>query len=126
MSAAKMIREMGPSVLIIKRGEYGASLFTDHGIFFAPAFPTPTVIDPTGAGDSFAGAFIGYLAKVRANRDLAKTDPEQWNAHLRRAVIAGCVMASFTVEDFSVHRLMRLTHKEFDARMEHLLKMMIV
>jgi len=126
MAAATAIRSMGPSVLIIKRGEYGASLFTDQGIFFAPAFPTQTVVDPTGAGDSFAGAFMGYLAKVGAHRDMAKTEPEKWNAHLRRAVIAGCVMASFTVEDFSVHRLMRLTPEELSSRMDHLLKMMLV
>ncbi|MGZ3698834.1 MAG: PfkB family carbohydrate kinase, partial [Bdellovibrionota bacterium] len=112
LRAAEKIQAMGPTVLIIKRGEYGAMLFTSNGIFLAPAFPVQTVVDPTGAGDSFAGAFIGYLAEAGAHRDMAKADPHKWENLLRRAVLAGCVMASFTVEDFSLHRLMRLKNDE--------------
>ncbi len=124
--AAQIIRDMGPSVLIIKRGEYGATLFTSTGTFLAPAFPVQEVIDPTGAGDSFAGAFMGYLAEAGAHRDLAKTDPKKWDTLLRRAVLAGCVMASFTVEDFSLHRLTRLESDELVARQKALMNMISV
>ncbi|MGZ3689049.1 MAG: PfkB family carbohydrate kinase [Bdellovibrionota bacterium] len=126
LRAAEKIQAMGPTVLIIKRGEYGAMLFTSNGIFLAPAFPVQTVVDPTGAGDSFAGAFIGYLAEAGAHRDMAKTNPEKWENLLRRAVLAGCVMASFTVEDFSLHRLMRLKNEELVARQSSLMKMLAV
>jgi sugar/nucleoside kinase (ribokinase family) len=122
-AAAATIRDLGPSVVIIKRGEYGAMLFTPNSIFLAPAFPVDRVIDPTGAGDSFAGAFMGFLAEAGAHRDLAKQDPEQWERLLRRAVLAGCVMASFTVEDFSLHRLMRLEAEELVTRQHQLVKM---
>jgi sugar/nucleoside kinase (ribokinase family) len=121
--AAQKIMKMGPSVVIIKRGEYGAMLFTGSSVFLAPAFPTGSVVDPTGAGDSFAGAFMGYLAEARVDREWAKTHPEKWNQILRRAVLAGCVMASFTVEDFSFHRLMKLQNPELVARQRNLLDM---
>lgn len=121
--AAKKIREMGPSVVIIKRGEYGAMLLTDTSVFLAPAFPVATVVDPTGAGDSFAGAFMGYLAEAQVHRDLAKSDPALWEKHLRRATLAGCVMASFTVEDFSFRRLMTLEASELVERQKALIKM---
>jgi sugar/nucleoside kinase (ribokinase family) len=121
--AAAMIRDMGPSTIIIKRGEYGAVLFTPSGAFLAPAFLVDSVVDPTGAGDSFAGAFMGFLAEAGAHRDMAKNQPEQWEKLLRRAVVAGCVMASFTVEDFSLHRLMRLEKGELVDRQHALLKM---
>jgi sugar/nucleoside kinase (ribokinase family) len=121
--AAEFIREMGPSTIIIKRGEYGAVLFTPTGAFLAPAFLVDTVVDPTGAGDSFAGAFMGFLAEQNAHRDMAKQNPEQWDMLLRRAVLAGCVMASFTVEDFSLHRLKRLEKNELVNRQHALLKM---
>ncbi|OFZ56028.1 MAG: sugar kinase [Bdellovibrionales bacterium RIFOXYC1_FULL_54_43] len=124
--AAEYVRKLGPSVVIIKRGEHGASLFTPSGTFIAPAFPVGQVVDPTGAGDSFAGAFMGYLAQSGAHRDLASSNPAQWDHLLRRAVLAGCVMASFTVEDFSVHRLMRLQSEELHARQNALMKMMAV
>ncbi len=124
--AAEKIFAMGPSVVIIKRGEYGAALFTRHGAFLAPAFLVDRVVDPTGAGDSFAGAFMGYLAEAQASRDLSTQNPEQWNTLLRRAVLAGCVMASFTVEDFSLHRLMRLTNAELVDRQGALMKMIQV
>ena len=121
--AAQLIREMGPSTIIIKRGEYGAMLFTPKNTFMAPAFPVAEVKDPTGAGDSFAGAFMGFLAEAGATREMAQTHPEQLDSLLRRAVLAGCVMASFTVEDFSLHRLMRLEAPELVARQNQLMKM---
>jgi sugar/nucleoside kinase (ribokinase family) len=126
MKAAELIRAMGPSVVIIKRGEYGAMLFADGGVFLAPAFPTQVVKDPTGAGDSFAGAFMGYLAETGAHRDWAQTDPARWGDALRRAVLAGCTMASFTVEDFSIRRLMALETKELVDRQNELLRMIRV
>ena len=126
INAAEMIRDMGPSVVIIKRGEYGAMMFTQGGVFLAPAFPTQIVKDPTGAGDSFAGAFMGYLAEAGAHRDLARTEPDRWESLLRRAVLAGCTMASFTVEDFSIRRLMALEARELVERQHDLLKMIAV
>lgn len=123
VQAAQAIREMGPSVIIIKRGEYGAMLFTPKGVFIAPAYPVGAVIDPTGAGDTFAGAFMGYLAEAGATRELAQSDAARWDTLLRRAVLAGCTMASFTVEDFSFRRLMRLENSELVARQNALIKM---
>ncbi len=124
--AAEAIRKMGPSVVIIKRGEYGAALFTSRGAFLAPAFLVEQVVDPTGAGDSFAGAFMGYLAANGAHRDMAQQDPQKWEVLLRRAVLNGCVMASFTVEDFSLHRLMRLASSELTVRQNALMQMIAV
>jgi len=123
ITAATRIREMGPTVLIVKRGEYGAMLITQTGIFLAPAYPVDTLVDPTGAGDSFAGGFMGYLASQNADREMAKTDPKKWDSMLRRGVIAGCTMASFTVQDFSLHRLMRLEGRELALRQDELMKM---
>lgn len=123
MRAAQFIQELGPSVVIIKRGEYGATLFTPHGVFLAPAFPVDRVVDPTGAGDSFAGAFMGYLAEAGVTRGMAKSDPERFDNLLRRGILAGCVMASFTVEDFSLHRLMRLENEELVTRQHQLMRM---
>lgn len=124
--AAQIIKGMGPSILIVKRGEYGAMLFGPNGIFLAPAYPVDSVVDPTGAGDSFAGAFMGYLASQNADRELGKKDPKKWDSILRHAVIAGCTMASFTVQDFSLHRLMRLEFSEFKKRQEELIQMISV
>jgi len=124
--AIAAIRAMGPSVVVVKRGEYGAMLFTPRSIFLAPAFPVDQVIDPTGAGDSFAGAFMGFLAEQGADRELAKRDPEKFDRLLRRAVLAGCTMASFTVQDFSLRRLMRLEAKELVDRQHALLRMIAV
>jgi sugar/nucleoside kinase (ribokinase family) len=121
--AAEYIRTLGPSVVIVKRGEYGAMLFTPTGTFLASAFPVQNVVDPTGAGDSFAGAFMGYLAEAGADREMAKSDPAKWDLLLRKAVVAGCVMASFTVEDFSLHRLMRLEADELVGRQRSLINM---
>jgi sugar/nucleoside kinase (ribokinase family) len=104
--AARIIQAMGPEILVVKKGEYGVSLFSRDSVFSAPAFPLETVFDPTGAGDTFAGGFVGYLAKV------GKLD----NASLRKAVVYGSVMASFAVEDFSLNRLDRLTPAEIGER----------
>lgn len=104
--AARVIRGMGPKILVVKRGEFGAALFSDHGYFATPAFPIEEVIDPTGAGDSFAGGMMGYLAASNDTSD----------AGLRRAIIYGSVMASFNVEAFGCERLMSLTHAEIAER----------
>jgi sugar/nucleoside kinase (ribokinase family) len=104
--AAKAIRAMGPKSLVIKRGEYGALLFHDDAIFAAPALPLEEVVDPTGAGDSFAGGFMGYLARTG----------ELSGENLRAAMIFGSVLASFCVEGFSYDRIARLTHAELDER----------
>lgn len=124
--AAQKVRAMGPKVVIIKRGEYGALLLSESGYFLAPAYPTETVCDPTGAGDSFAGAFMGFLAEAGAHRDLAQTDPARWEDLLRRAMLAGCVMASFTVEDFSIRRLAKLEAPELVKRQNALLEMVTI
>jgi sugar/nucleoside kinase (ribokinase family) len=123
MTAAETIRKMGPQVLVIKRGEYGATLFTSRGVFLAPAFPVRTVVDPTGAGDSFAGAFMGLLAEEGLDREMGKKDVDRFELLLRRAVLAGCVMASFTVEDFGLQRLMRLKKDELVSRQRELMGM---
>lgn len=106
VKAARKIMLMGPKMLIVKRGEYGALMFSDQGIFYAPSYPLEEVFDPTGAGDTFAGGFIGYVAGNGVN-DI--------NGY-KRAVIYGSVLASFTVEDFSVFRLSKLRKDEVDAR----------
>ncbi len=124
--AAAKIRDMGPQVIIVKRGEYGAMLFTPSTVFIAPAFPVDRVVDPTGAGDSFAGAFMGFLAEAGADRTWARDDAAKWDQTLRRAVLAGCTMASFTVEDFSLHRLMRLEAHELVERQKQLLRMVTI
>ena len=107
VQAAQWIMARGPRHVIIKKGEHGAFMFTENSIFFAPAFPLESVFDPTGAGDAFAGGFIGYLA---ATGDLSE-------ANMRRAVIYGSVMGSFAVEKFSIERLMTVTRAEIDQRM---------
>jgi len=107
VQAAQWIMARGPRHVIIKKGEHGAFMFTEKSIFFAPAFPLESVFDPTGAGDAFAGGFIGYLA---ATGDLSE-------ANMRRAVIYGSVMGSFAVEKFSIERLMTVTRAEIDQRM---------
>ena len=97
---------MGPKYLIIKKGEHGALLFNNQEIFFAPALPLEDVFDPTGAGDSFAGGFIGYLAKTN------DTSFE----NMKRAVIHGSAMASFCVEKFGTQRLTEISQADIDAR----------
>jgi sugar/nucleoside kinase (ribokinase family) len=104
--AARSILKMGPKVLLIKRGEYGVLEFSNASIFATPAYPLEEVFDPTGAGDSFAGGFIGQLARSRDHSQRG----------LRRAIIYGSVVASFAVEDFGLRRLTRLTSKEIEDR----------
>ncbi len=126
LKAALEIQKMGPSTVIIKRGEYGSNLLTPQGFFIAPAYPTSQVVDPTGAGDSFAGAVMGYLAEQGAHRNMVHSDPKQWERLLRRAVLAGSVMASFTVEDFSFKRLLSLNVSDLVERQNALIKMMSI
>jgi sugar/nucleoside kinase (ribokinase family) len=106
VKAARAIRALGPRILVIKKGEHGVLMFGDQGSFAAPAYPLEEVFDPTGAGDTFAGGFLGYLAGAGARDE----------ATLRRAVIMGSTLASFCVEAFSLDRLRRLTRSEIDAR----------
>lgn len=106
VNAAKMIHEMGPETLIIKKGENGALLFKDDRIFFAPALPLAEVFDPTGAGDTFAGGFMGYIAR---SEDLSFEG-------MKRAVIFGSTMASFCVEKFSTERLKDLDDQQISDR----------
>jgi sugar/nucleoside kinase (ribokinase family) len=106
IKAARTILSWGPKALIVKRGEYGAALFTADSYFAIPAFPLESVFDPTGAGDTFAGGFMGYLASQE------KLD----EAAMRRAMIFGSVMASFNVEEFGTARVERLTHDEINDR----------
>lgn len=113
VKAAKVIHEMGPEFLIIKKGEHGALLFHGEDIFFAPALPLSEVFDPTGAGDTFAGGFMGYLAK---------TDDTSME-NMKRAIIAGSAMASFCVEDFSLNKLKILTLPEINARLQRFKKL---
>ncbi len=108
LKAAADIRRRGPSRLIIKRGEHGALLFDDEGVFFAPAYPLETVLDPTGAGDSFAGGLMGSLA----------SDGEVTPVGLRRAMYFASAMGSFCVEDIGSARLHRLTRSELEDRVE--------
>jgi sugar/nucleoside kinase (ribokinase family) len=106
VKAARAIRAMGPRTLVVKKGEHGVLMFSEHGSFAAPAFPLEEVFDPTGAGDAFAGGFVGYLAGARDRDD----------GTLRRAIIMGSTLASFCVEAFSLDRLLRLTRSEIDER----------
>ncbi len=112
--AAREVMAMGPSVVVAKQGEYGAALFTEDGYFALPAFPLETVSDPTGAGDSFAGGFLGYLASQEGWQD---------DASLRRAMTYGSVIASFNVEEFGTERVARLTREEIDERFESFRRM---
>ena len=111
--AAQRIYGMGPHTVVIKRGEYGAILFRPEGYFVAPGFLLETVFDPTGAGDSFAGGFMGYLAEVGIS-DIDQAS----HVHLRRAMIYGSVMGSFCCEQFGTARLQTLTREEIEARFQ--------
>ena len=106
VKAARWIMARGPKYVVIKKGEHGAFMFTKDSIFFAPAYPLESVFDPTGAGDSFAGGFIGYLARTD---DLSE-------ANLRRAVVYGSAMGSFVVEKFSLQRLLEITPQDIRQR----------
>lgn len=111
--AARKIMAMGPNTLIIKKGEHGALLFQGQEVFFAPALPLEDVFDPTGAGDTFAGGFIGYLAS---------TDDISFE-NMKRALIYGSAMASFCVEKFGTERLMNLTHDQISTRVHEFVKL---
>ncbi|MHB1277100.1 MAG: PfkB family carbohydrate kinase [Bacteroidia bacterium] len=113
VKAARKILTMGPSFLIIKKGEHGALLFHQDEVFFAPALPLEDVFDPTGAGDTFAGGFIGYLAS---------TEDVSFD-NMKRAIIYGSVMASFCVEKFGTERLENLTQEEIKARAKEFMKL---
>lgn len=112
--AARAVMERGPRAVVAKQGEYGAALFTGEGFFALPGFPLEDVRDPTGAGDSFAGGFLGYLDSH---------DGELDEASLRRAMGYGTVLASFNVEEFGTERVARLSREEIDERLEHLVAM---
>jgi sugar/nucleoside kinase (ribokinase family) len=106
VKASRAVLAMGPKTLVVKRGEYGVLVFTEHSIFSAPAYPLEEVFDPTGAGDTFAGGFMGYLAATNNLSDET----------IRKATVFGSVMASFTVEDFSLNRLRKLSWSEVEER----------
>jgi sugar/nucleoside kinase (ribokinase family) len=108
MKASKVIRAMGPKYLIIKKGEHGALLFNEDKVFFAPALPLEDVFDPTGAGDTFAGGFIGYIAS---------TDDISFD-NMKRAIINGSAMASFCVEKFGTEKLLTITKQDVENRIE--------
>jgi len=108
VKAAKKIMEMGPHTLIIKKGEHGALLFNENSVFFAPALPLEDVFDPTGAGDTFAGGFSGFLAKTR-NYSFE---------NMKRAIIYGSALASFTVEKFGIERIAELTEEDLNDRLD--------
>jgi cytidine kinase len=112
--AGNAVRAMGPRFVVIKKGEHGAMFFSQHETYVLPAYPTPQVVDPTGAGDSFAGGMMGYLAE----RD--NFDPKT----LKEALAYGTLIASFTVEDFSLDRLRKIHREDIDRRMEEYRKML--
>ncbi|MFQ5536905.1 MAG: PfkB family carbohydrate kinase [Gemmatimonadota bacterium] len=107
LKASRWIRERGPRIVVVKKGEHGAILFADGWVFFVPGYPLETVFDPTGAGDAFAGGFMGYLAHTGCEVD---------DDNLRRAVVYGSTMGSFAVEDFSVNRFRTLDMNEVADR----------
>ena len=108
VKSARIIRLMGPKTLIIKKGEHGALLFTDNGIFSAPAFPLESIYDPTGAGDTFAGGFIGHLSRCQTITD----------TEMRKAVLYGSAMASFCVEKFGTEKIAALDLLEIEDRFQ--------
>ncbi len=110
VSAANSLLEYGPKAVVIKRGEYGAVVFHQSFVFAAPAYPLARVVDPTGAGDSFAAGFMGYLAATGSS-----AEPDDAEA-IRRAAIVGSVMASFAVEGFGLDKLRSVTNEQIDSR----------
>ena len=113
VKAAKVIMEMGPTFLIIKKGEHGALLFHEKDVFFAPALPLEEVFDPTGAGDTFAGGFIGHIAKTK---DISFEN-------MKTAIILGSAMASFCVEKFGPQRMKEITKADIDARLSEFVQL---
>jgi sugar/nucleoside kinase (ribokinase family) len=112
--AGQMVQEMGPRFVVIKKGEHGAMFFSKHETYVLPAYPTVDVIDPTGAGDSFAGGMMGYLAE----RD--NFEPKT----LKEAMAYGILVASFTVEDFSLDRLQKIDRDDLQQRMDEYRRML--
>ena len=112
--AGHEVRAMGPKFVIIKKGEHGAMFFSEQETYVMPAFPTPDVVDPTGAGDSFAGGMMGYLAEQ------GNSEPRT----LKAALAYGIVLASFTVEDFSLDRLQQIDRADLERRMAEYRRMM--
>jgi sugar/nucleoside kinase (ribokinase family) len=108
VKAANKILAMGPKYLVVKKGEHGALLFSEDRVFFAPALPLEDIIDPTGAGDTFAGGFIGYLARTQ----------DHSFDNLKRAIIVGSALASFCCEKFGVERLLQITREDIDHRVQ--------
>jgi len=125
-SAADKIFSLGPKTIILKRGEYGAALFTPTCTFAIPAYLTSKIVDPTGCGDSFAGALMGYIAKENLDRNTLTENPELWSKALKHAILNGCVMASFTIEDFSLNRIIKLDKTEFLERKSQFEKMISI
>ena len=113
VKAAKVIMKMGPKFLIIKKGEHGALLFHENDVFFAPALPLEEVFDPTGAGDTFAGGFIGHIAKTK---DISFEN-------MKTAIIVGSAMASFCVEKFGPQRMKEITKADIDARLSEFVQL---
>ncbi len=112
--AGHKVREMGPRFVVIKKGEHGAMFFSEHETYVMPAYPTPDVVDPTGAGDSFAGGMMGYLAEQ------GNFEPKT----LKEAMAYGVLVASFTVEDFSLDRLQQIGRPDLERRMEEYRRML--
>ena len=117
LKGAHQIMDLGPRAVVVKLGEYGASLFTRDGFFSLPAYPLETVIDPTGAGDAFAGGFFGYLDAQGAAAD---------DATLRKAMTYGSAAASFWVEEFGCERAERLTRADIEGRYEAFRRMISI
>jgi sugar/nucleoside kinase (ribokinase family) len=113
VKAASKILAMGPKYLVVKKGEHGALLFGAGRVFFAPALPLEDVIDPTGAGDTFAGGFIGYLARTQ----------DHSFDNLKRAIIVGSAMASFTCEKFGIERIMEVNREDIDERIQQFVEL---
>jgi sugar/nucleoside kinase (ribokinase family) len=113
VKAARAILKMGPKMVLVKRGEYGVLQFSDSSVFATPAYPLEQVFDPTGAGDSFAGGFMGHLAR----------SGDQSRGGLRRAIVYGSVVASFTVEDFGVKRLTEVSLTELEERYQRFVEL---
>jgi len=113
LKAGKYLLSLGPRFAVVKRGEYGAILFSKDFIFMAPAYLLEEVKDPTGAGDTFAGGFMGYLAKADKINEI----------NMKKALLWGSAMASFTVEDFSINRFLKITKKDIDKRYKAFIKL---
>lgn len=117
VKAGEEIRKKGPKFVILKKGEHGAMLFSEHGVTVLPAFPASRVVDPTGAGDTFAGGIMGYLASTE--------NTGNWSKELRRAMAYGTVVASFTVEDFGLKRLTQIERPQIDERLQQYRDMLV-